>query len=275
VPADPRTLELSERYHGQLDELVRRAATSVGRTFAGVPLEDLGAGYREAIAAALTVIQIGQTAAVSLSRGYVRAAGRLEVGEAAIGAPAESNVGETADHRPLVAALAATPARVFVLLKKGRPIDQAVRFGAFSSSRVAETEIMDAARIELEQQIREQPAIRGWRWRSRGTCAACMSLDDGAVRGSGQPLRGHPKCRCVQEPVFDVEETVTRESGHERFRALSPSEQDQNFGQERADLLRSGRIAWADLVAREGAHEWRDALVTRPLAELLARARGD
>lgn len=272
MPADPRSLELSDTFHGRIAELRIRAATSVSRIFAGVDTEDLQAAYREAIAAALGMIQLGQTGAVGLARGYVRALGRLEVGEATIGPPVGENVGQTADHRPLVAALAATPARVFLALKRGRSLAEAIRFGAFSAARVAATEVVDAGRLELEAQIRDTPAIRGWRWRSRGTCAACMSLDNGAVRDGGQPLRGHPFCVCIQEPVFDVAETVQRDSGHERFNAMTEAEQDASFGAERAALLRSGRISWADLVARDGAHEWRDALVTRPLEELLARA---
>lgn len=131
------------------------------------------------------------------------------------------------------------------------------------------TEVMDAASQELTHQMRESRSITGWRWKSRGTCGACLAMDDGSVLPDSRPLNRHPYCQCVPEPVLrGVKERVKRPTGHDRFNELSEAQQNASLGEKKASLLRTGAIAWTDLVSKETSAEWHPVLVETALKEL-------
>lgn len=268
MPARPEALELTDRYHRAVDGLGERISQLVVGRFNAMDRAQLGIAFQAFVQQASALIELGQDRAAALARGYLRAFGRIETGETPDADPLEENAGFTADGRQLAEGLSATPAKVFAALKAGRSLDEALAFGRFSAARFALTETIDGARLETAHQLRDTAGIRGWRWRSRGTCAACMAMDDGGIRDVGQDLPAHPNCVCVQEPVFDVKETVQRATGHERFQELAPAVQAAVIGQRRAELLRAGAIAWSDLFTTQGHKEWREVVTVRPVQEL-------
>jgi hypothetical protein len=241
----------------------------VGARYDAVDTSRLGPSLRSFIGDAARIVALGQGATAQLSRGYLRAAASQELRRSVDLPPAvEANAGTTADGRTLSQAFGKVAGQVFLALRGGRPLSVALGFGRSTAVRFAQTETLDAARIELVHQAEAMPQIRGWRWRSRGTCEACLALDDGDVHG-GLTFPAHPGCECVPEVVFSVPETVTRDTGHDRFNAMVPEEQDRLLGPVIANLIRAGAIAWADLVLKETFHDWRAVATTRPVEELL------
>lgn len=268
MPNDRRSLALTARFHDELAAHTDRIARLVTRRFAALDTSDLSGSFRSFIADAGEIVGIGQQHAVNLTGGYLRALGRLEADGPVDAAPLADNAGFTADGRRVESALSATPAKVFVALGQGRPLPEALAFGRFSVARLSKTEVTDAARLELRHAMTQENPIVGWRWRSRGTCAACLAMDDGRTRRPGAPLGAHPFCECIQEPVFEGDQHVGRPTGPQRFDGFDREEQDSLLGPI-ADLIRRG-AQWADLFVVEHPHEWRAVITAAPL-ELIAR----
>lgn len=182
--------------------------------------------------------------------------------------PVEDNEGFTTDGRPLGEAMGAIPAKVFLALKQGQPTHKALAYGRFAAARFVWTEVMDAANQELTHQMDALDEVKGWRWKSRGTCGACLASDNGTVYPTSRPLNRHPSCQCVSEPVIDVKERVHRETGIDRFQQMSQAEQDASLGKGLAELVRNDSVAWADLISKENPHEWHPLTVVTTLKEV-------
>lgn len=78
-------------------------------------------------------------------------------------------------------------------------------------------------------------------------------------------------CRCSIEPVVRGAPKVNRRNGQRLFDEMTESEQDRQFGPEKAALLRSGDIKLEDLVSTPKGHIGRRKLITEtPLRDLEA-----
>lgn len=273
MPADPRSLKLSELYHSRVATLAERSAANLSSLFAPTPDDDLQSVFASFIPVAGGVVTSAQGAAATLSGAYFRTLAGFETKEALEAAPpAPDNAGFTSDGRPITEVMSSTAPRVFKGLAAGWKFDQAVRVARASFQRAAKTEVMDAAGIELHHQLESSEAVRGWQWASRGTCGACLALDDGSVHSRSERMQRHPNCTCAPLPVFDVEQPVKRETGRERFETMSFDEQNRLLGTEKAELLRIGLIAWDDLISEDHHRLWSDSLVEASLAQVLASA---
>lgn len=272
MPASRRALTLGERFHRNIDDLSRRTSAGAARRFNPPAEVNLGAYFDEFIPVAGGLVGAGQGAAATLAGGYFRGLAFAELGEAEIAPTMQGNAGFTADGRALEEALAATRAKCLLGLSRGWKLDQARSFARASIDRFSRTEVVDASSLELTHQMQAHDAVLGWRWRSRGTCGACYALDDGSVRPADRVMERHPNCVCIPEPAFDVEETVQRRTGRQRFDDLPFKDQNRLLGTEKAELLRGGLIEWRDLVHRDQHREWTDSLTERSLRDLLAIA---
>ena len=56
-----------------------------------------------------------------------------------------------------------------------------------------------------------------------------------------------------------------RQTGQERFDAMTPAEQDEQFGPEKAEALRDGTISLADLVDHSELATAQDFITEKPL----------
>lgn len=269
MPANPVSLRLTSRYHEQVDRLARGTGRAVAGRFGQVDRENLSESLQAFVVDAITIVAGAQGAAQGLSAGYFRALSRLELGR-----PDESDgadvVGHSTDGRELGPVLGTVPAKVYVALKQGKSIDQAFSFGRFAAAGKARTEVMDAARAELDAHMADAP-VKGWRWRSKGTCGACLALDDGSIRDGF--METHPGCQCLPSPAFEVKETVEPETGHERFMDLPEDEQNSLLGLEIAEGIRSGSIPWSALVAEEHNLRWHDFVTAASAAQVKRRAK--
>lgn len=266
MPANPQSLRAEEAYRAQLKRLWRRVVAVVESQYRSIDPDDLAASFRAFIPSAATVIEMGQAQAVTLADAFVSTYVAHELDEGLDVTP-EVSPGQTVDGRRLEEALSATPAKVFLALKMGRPIGEALNFGRFSVARLAHTEVVDASREELKHQIDTADQVKGWRWSAQGSaCGACLAADNGAIRPTSSTLIGHAGCDCVMEPVVaGVRETIHRPTGKERFESLNLAEQNALLGDKKAEAVRSGDVAFTDLIKTERHEEWRSSITEAPL----------
>jgi hypothetical protein len=275
MPRSSKALQLQRSYHDRLAGIARDTTRLVDRTYAGMRREDLTGSFRLVIPQAAQILAMGQASAQQLTGGFYRSCSAIETGEGRAVPPLEENAGFTFDGRPVDEVLSSTPARVFYGIKIGRTVEEALRFGRFSLARTIRTEVFDAARMELNHQMDNDPKALGWEWQSRGTCEACLALDDEQVRGAGEPLDAHEQCACVQSPRFDVPQRISRPTGIDRFNNMDRAAQFAALGVGKALLVKHRRVEMSDLYMREANRQWRPRYTRRPLEDLLRLAGMD
>lgn len=117
--------------------------------------------------------------------------------------------------------------------------------------RVAADLAWTAGRDTIQAALDLHPDIRGYRRiASPGGCGACLAMATGAVLPASQAFLDHPHCRCTIEPVVSGAPLIDRPTGEDYFNGLTDLEQDRLFGHEKAALIRSGDIQFADLIYR-------------------------
>lgn len=249
----------------------------VERLFRTIDVTEPTTSFDQIIPAAASVIAGGQVQSAALADGYFLQLGGLELGETIESADLlEDNAGRTADGRTIEELLTASRAAMLTALKDGKGVPTALRKGLFGFRRAARHEVLDAGARELLHQVASSDKTKGWRSRSKGTCSACLSVDDGGLNqttpGGGPTPPFHPECNCVPEPAFKVTEVVRRPTGQERFEDLSMTQQDEALGPVRASLLRNSIIDWVDVSIVQTFTEWTPVLTDAPLSRLLAIA---
>lgn len=268
MPANPRSLRLLRTYHDRVAGTAEQISQALEKRLAQANPDELSESLSLAVSDAVSAVSIGQSAVLNLTRGFFRGLSQAETGTPEL-ADTEVTPGKTTDGRDLTEVLQATVARTLASVRDGKPPAKALDEAARSIRRFAMTEVMDAARAEMQAQMDASDSVKGWRWASRGTCGACLALDNGSIRDGA--LQAHPNCLCVPEPVFDVKEKVKRETGRERFLSLSVEAQDELLG-DKADLVRRNLIPWTALVEFVRHPEWHDHIKEAPLGALLERA---
>lgn len=271
MPRTREALALTHRYHDRSIGAAKAAQQQVESRFVRIDQADLVAGFRDFLTDAIALVRSAQRAQVVLADGYLRLAGRIELGSGFdIGPVKPDNIGFTMDGREIGEVFVASRARMFVGLKDGNP-GAVLAETRTSVGRVAFFETMDAGQAELIHQARQADGIIGARVKSKGTCGACLAIDTGdigSLRANGWPPF-HPGCQCIAEPVFDVDERVHRPTGPQRFDALSHGEQNALLGP-KAALIRSGAIDWKDLIDRQHFHEWDSVIKEAPTHSLVS-----
>lgn len=138
--------------------------------------------------------------------------------------------------------------------------------------------VMGVGRGALAEGIRTAKEIIGYtRVTGDEPCAVCLALS-GQQLPDDADMEAHDWCQCVAEPnTPDEPDEVTRESGQDRFEAMSTEQQDSLFsgrgGAEKADLIRSGAAALSDLVTVAHGADPTTSLTERSLESLTRLAR--
>lgn len=264
-------LRITELYHDRAIELADRAVEVVGSASLIDPMNPVES-WRAIIEVVSQVVATAQAQSSALAVGYLAVLASLEVPDEDVALVEDrlDNVGFTADGRTIADALVATRARFFLMRQELTFAEAAKRTGQ-SLGRLARFEIQDAGQRELLHQADELPIIKGWRSKSRGTCGACLAVDDGIIKGFGRATSPpyHPGCNCIVEVSFDVPEQVRRPTGPERFDELDVLDQVAALGPEKADLIRKGAIDWSALATTERFEDWTPILVETPLKDLV------
>jgi hypothetical protein len=275
--AHVRSVALGDTFQSRAWAIAEDSARQAVLALRMVKPGEIQAGFDAWVPLAARIITGGQRGAQSLASGYFRGLARLEVGavpkDAAAAPEDEVEFGYTPDGRKLSAALGAIPAKVWAAINSGRDFAEAMQFAGFAARRTATTSVMDSARFELTARVAASKDVTGWRWRSAGTCGACLAMDDGAVRGADY-LPAHPGCQCVPEPVFKGEPKSVGRTGRDRFDAMPKAAQDAVLGPDVAEGIRTGAVDWSDLVRHETSHRWRRNITTAPLSQILGTEGG-
>lgn len=274
MPSKPETLRLEDAYRRRIGELWRAVVGSTRVVYRRtIDPEDLLTSVNDSLPRISALVYQGQVEAIRSARAYVTTVVEMEAGQPFdLADPVAGNAGTTVDGRRVFEVLAATPARMGMALKRGRTVRDVARFGEFSLTRAAHTEIVDAARQEIAGQIQASDDLRGWRWVTSGTrsCPACLSRQDGRVRSGAEQLTGHAGCDCIQEIVLErVRESVKRPTGRDLFERATREGQDLMLGEGLAEVVRKDPSLFDRLAKVEQHQEWRPSITTRPLEELV------
>lgn len=211
------------------------------------------------INAAGLAIRGGQTLAAGVARAHLAALAAHEAaGELPPGLLAGDAVGKLSAGAIVERALVVTAGRI----RAAATPELAARAARFGISRIAHTAALDAGRAELHAGILAGP-FAGWRWFSRGTCAACLIADNGAIRSDAAAMHVHPGCVCVAEPIVKPA-PLDRPTGPERLEAMDTNSVERVLGVGAAAAWLAGEISLVDLVGTELLHGER-VIVQEPL----------
>lgn len=257
MAANRRSLALTDRYRDALLQLRLRATVATAQAWRNLSPEDLDGSYRAWMATAIAVVEASKVRGVALSDAYLAAFLASETGREyqPRGVDPDAYM-DTEDGRSLAAALV-VPLLTVKMLADSRGLDVALGMGLLRASRIVATEVLGAPRRALGDLMADTPEVKGWRRVTRpNACGACLALANGVVMDPGARLKVHGNCRCTAEPVVrGVRDRYIRPTGEEIFRAMSPKQQAELFrgrgGEEKAELLRSGAVPFAALVAHQ------------------------
>lgn len=263
MPRSHLSLNLSRSYRDRLAGIVDRVQTAARGSWPTIDELDTTIWPSRV---AFTV-QDAQREAVRATSGYLTAFLGSELGRRVSTVQIASNAyaGKSRDGRRLVEALESPIIGVRAALKDGKSPAEALAFGFHRATRTLDLDVMHAARSALTDTIAADDRFDGWQRLTKGTCGACMALS----AHSGPDFKVHPHCRCIPQPrVRGVPDSVPVKSGDELFRALTQAQQDEQFGEAKAALLRAGVISLAALVDESHLETDQDDFVTeKPLQD--------
>jgi hypothetical protein len=212
-----------------------------------------------------------QSHAVRLTAGYLTAYISSELGRRVPTVRVDSRTYTTSrDGRPLKDALASPIIGTLGALKDKGPED-ALAYGLNRAKRMAVVDFDHSHRAALRDLMDSDDRISGWQRSVRGTCGACLGdiAVEVSIRLPSIPLNVHPYCKCVTQPVVaDVPDRFPVETGVQRFVAMTPDEQDEQFGEEKAQRLREEPALLSSLVAESHIETAEDFITEAPTAAL-------
>lgn len=277
MPADPRSLQITDRYRAQLLRLRQLITVGAARQWQAIDLDDLDAGFARWLAAVSALLGGGQRQAIIQTAAYLTAYMTSELDAPQLPPPidVERYAGRSRDDRPLTEALTPPLFTVKMAIAQRKPVVQASASGLNRALRLVGAEVLAVPRAALRDAIHDDRRIVGWRRVTSGNaCGACLGAATGAIHETDQVLDVHDHCRCSAEPVVrGVRERVRRPTGPELFDRLTEAQQGQLFhgrgGAEKAALIRSGDVPLADLITRTPMARMADQITETPLQQLV------
>jgi hypothetical protein len=267
MPANARSLQITNAYRARLADLAEQTDRAVRRGWASITIDDLADAHTRWAASVASVTTVMQQTGVRLAAGYAWAFVASETGQR--GAfPALTDVvsGLAEDGQPLIEALGSPLIGVRAALKDGKPPEEALSTGLDRGLFIAGGATTWAARSTLSDLMTSHDQIVGWRRVSGGGCGACMAAATGAIHQDDEALEVHANCQCTTEPVVKgVPDRVAHPTGPEIFASLPKGEQDARLGPEAAELLRTDRISFNDLIERQPMAAIPDQITQAPV----------
>lgn len=199
MPAQKRSLAITDRYRRDLAGLVKHATYSVRKSWRQLDWANLDRSYVPIHSTAFLSITGAQRQAVNLTAGYMGAYLSSELGErqaTPVIHPTEY-VGRSFTDDDLGATLNSPLIKVKVANKDRQPDPMGTGLKAMLAA--VDLDIKHAARKALRDFMERDDRIVGWRRAVRGTCGACAGAAEGSTLPAGTPLEIHPNCECVSE----------------------------------------------------------------------------
>jgi hypothetical protein len=269
MPGSERSLQITDTYRDRLHALTDRMGAYVAASWGRVTVADLDRSHEAWLATVTVALEQAQRAGVNLTLAYIAAFIGSETGHRTVEIPAydaSRAIGFGEDGQPLTVPLGKTVIGVRSLLKDGKLPEEALSETGHRATRYAASAVMAAPRTALGDQIASHPLLVGWQRVTRGGCGACLAA---ASHGYSrhEPLRVHPHCHCTQEPVVrNVPDRAPRATGPDIFARMTRAEQDQALGPEAAEAVRTGAVAWPELIGHSPMVVGEDMLTQAALA---------
>lgn len=135
--------------------------------------------------------------------------------------PAGAFAGTASDGRPLGTLLLQPALDVEAFIGQGMAADRALAVGSRHLTRIAATQVQDAARVATGVAIVNDRKTHGWiRMVTPPSCSRCVVLA-GKFYRYRQGFQRHPHCDCVHMPAPEV---IEPQSPKALFDAMSPAE---------------------------------------------------
>jgi hypothetical protein len=195
------------------------------------------------------VVAGAQTEAVRAAAGYLTAFLSTETGsrQRAIRIDSRTYAGVSRDGRPLGEALRAPLIAVRAALADGKTAGEALDRSLKVATRTVGVDLDHAHRQALTDTIGTDERFTGWERATAGTCGACMALSG----TSDDHFDVHPGCQCQPQPVVSgVTDKFPLPTALDLFNALTAAEQNERFGPDKAEALRTGAIPFFALVQK-------------------------
>ena len=161
--------------------------------------------------------------------------------------------------------------------------------GMARATMIARTEMLDAQRTAAAQWEKNNSQILdGWVWvcaLDKRSCPSCVAMHGSVHPVDEQGPNDHQNGRCARVPKTKTWQELgykagkdTRPvipTGEDLFNNMSETEQNQLIGATRANLVRTGRIQFADLTELRETPGWRPSHHMRTITDLerIANAR--
>lgn len=244
MPANPRSLSVTAAYRERVTAIRDHVQASARREWPSIDGLD-SSRWPERMA---SVVAGAQTQAVRAAAGYLTAYLSTELGarQRVVAVDTRIYSDRSRDGRPLAEAFRSPLIGVRAALADGKTPEQALGYGLQRATRMVGMDLDHAHRSALVDAIAADDRFTGWQRATAGTCGACMALSG----ASGTSFHVHPGCHCTPQPVVKgVRDRFPLPTAVDLFERLTAEEQDERFGVEKAEALRTGALAFADLVA--------------------------
>lgn len=274
--SDAAVLALASRMRTLRERLSVRTQLVMGQLWRRLDPQNLTRSWDAGVGREMALtLATAQLRAASTSTEYITSALALQ------GVDAASDAGElvpgtlagvASDGRPLASLLYQAVADTADDLAGGVPARQALTQGLSRLERMADTQVIDAARVGDSVVINSRPKVDWYvRMLSPPSCSRCAILA-GRVYRSERAFPRHPRCDCIHVPVGD-RRTGNRltVSPREYFDGLSVAEQDRLFTKPGAQAIRDGADIYAVVNARRGMSVAGSFTTRRPGPELEGR----
>ncbi len=207
MPSSASALALAERYRVRQVAVRDRTTATVATLYATqVRIDDLDSSHAEFAAYATAATMAGQARAVAQSDAFLAAYLTVETAREVLplGLDPTPFLGvRGAARAAALAALYAGAARyVRRALDQGRDDVDALRFGGYRATRLAQSEVMNAGRRALASAMTQVDDVCGaQRLLGPTPCPECVELSviDGAA--PDEDFEAHPSCTCVAVPL--------------------------------------------------------------------------
>jgi hypothetical protein len=235
--APPQAEKLAQQHNAAQLTHAEQTAAAVAGLWRQVSLADLDGSF-QAVAAALVAQLVrgqllGAGTATAYNLGLLGAYGLRPSGPVL-------NPRGFADPERLNRVVNFAPIRTKQRIATGMTPDEALASGGHELTMIAETETQEAARGVMDVTTNTEPQIRGYlRHPNPGACARCLILANKFYRSNEGFLR-HPRCHCTHVPVPVGSKLIDLPTAKERFKDLTPEQQDRVFTKDGAEAIRKG-----------------------------------
>jgi hypothetical protein len=247
--APPSAERLAQQYNAAQLTYTKQIAAAVLTLWRQVSLADLDASFAAVSAGLIAQLVRGQLLGAATAKAYhlslLAGSGLQPSG------PVLAPQG-FADAERLARVVNLAPIRVKQRLATGMQPGEALAAGGHEITLIGETEPQEAARGAMDVAMNTEPQIRGYlRHPNPGACARCLILANKFYRTNEGFLR-HPRCHCTHIPIPVGSKLINLPTAKERFKDLTPEQQDRIFTKDGAEAIRSGADVASVVNARSG-----------------------